>query len=321
MVSIIVPVYNCEAYLKKCIASILAQTCRELELILVDDGSTDGSSALCDALAEQDPRIRVIHQANTGVSAARNAGLDAAAGEWIGFVDADDWIDPQTYETALAAAGNCEIVMWDTQSVFPDGTTGPDTIEALPQSCLLERQDWSPELLAPIAGSACRCLYRRGLLEDVRFPVGIKLSEDRLFNLAAMGKAQKLQYLKTPLYYRYVRPGSAVNRYHGDKFEKNLLASKFAEEIIEKYWDSRYLGVYAKKFVAGGALDAIYEICGPAFPGKSRRAAIRAITENDTLQAVLAQYGAAGLREALLKYRLNTALLAVGWAYNRKNHH
>ena len=319
MISIIVPVYDGAECLPKCVGSILAQTETDLELLLVDDGSTDGSGVLCDTLETTDPRVRVIHQANAGVSAARNAGLDAAKGDWIGFVDADDWIDPQSYATALAAAKNCDVVMWDAVTVFADGKTEPDTIPLLPESRLLERKDWNPALLAQMAGAVWRCLYRRELLEGIRFPVGIKLSEDRLFNLAAMGKARQLQYLKKGMYFRYVRSGSAVNRYHGDKFEKSLLAMKIAEEIINTYWDSSYLGTYTKMFVVSGALLAVYEICSPSFPGKSRLKAIRTITNHETLRSALARYGTTGLREKLLKHRFNTALLAVSYVFNWKN--
>ena len=98
LLSIIVPVYDVERYLPKCIGSILAQTFTDFELILVEDGSPDNCPALCDAAAEKDARIRVIHQKNGGLSAARNAGLDAARGEWIGFVDSDDYIAPEMYE-------------------------------------------------------------------------------------------------------------------------------------------------------------------------------------------------------------------------------
>lgn len=316
MVSIIIPVYNCAEYLAACVGSVL--TAGAQELILVDDGSTDGSAALCDTLAAGDARIRVIHQANGGVSAARNAGLDAATGDWIGFADADDTVSPETYAAALAA-GDGDMIMWDAVTLHPDGTTEPDTIDLLPESRLLTRADWSPELLAVMAGAVWRCLYRRELIEGLRFPLGIKLSEDRLFNLAAMGRAKKLRYLKTALYCRVLRPGSAVHRYHGDKFEKNLLAAKIAEETIENNWTPDYLPIYSRMFVIGGALDAIYEICAPAFPGKSRLAAIRAITKNETLQSTLARCGATGLREKLLKHRLNAALLAVGTAVLIKN--
>ena len=99
--SVIVPVYRVEQYLEKCIRSILGQTMADLELILVDDGSPDGCPALCDAAAEQDPRVRVIHQKNGGLSAARNAGLDIARGEWIGFVDSDDFVALDLYRTLL----------------------------------------------------------------------------------------------------------------------------------------------------------------------------------------------------------------------------
>lgn len=103
-ISIIVPVYNVEKYLRRCIDSILAQTFTEFELILVDDGSPDGCPAICDEYAVQDDRIRVIHQTNSGVSVARNAGLDVVRGEWIGFVDSDDWIEPNMYEYLYSVA-------------------------------------------------------------------------------------------------------------------------------------------------------------------------------------------------------------------------
>ncbi|MDR2409141.1 MAG: glycosyltransferase, partial [Bacteroidales bacterium] len=93
VLSIIVPVYKVEPYLRRCIDSILAQTFTDFECILIDDGSPDGCPAICDEYAEKDKRIMVIHQENEGVSAARNAGLDIAKGEWIGFVDSDDWCD------------------------------------------------------------------------------------------------------------------------------------------------------------------------------------------------------------------------------------
>lgn len=103
-ISVIVPVYKVEPYLQKCIDSILAQTFRDIEVILVDDGSPDNCPAICDAAAEKDERVRVIHQKNGGLSAARNAGLDIARGEWIGFVDSDDYIAPEMYQTLYNTA-------------------------------------------------------------------------------------------------------------------------------------------------------------------------------------------------------------------------
>lgn len=319
MISIIVPVYNCEKYLKRCVDSVLAQTEQNLQLILVDDGSTDGSGALCDVLAAQDDRIIAIHQKNAGVSAARNAGLDVATGDYIGFVDADDYIAKDTYETALAAVGDCDMVMWDAVTVWDGGRTEEDTIPLLKTSCTIEKENWTPELLLFMAGAVWRCLYRAELIADVRFPVGIKLSEDRLFNLYVMGKAGALSYLKRGMYFRCVRAGSAVNRYHGDRFEKSLLAVDIASAAIEQYWDKNYIPVYTRIFVIGGALSAVYEICSGSFSGKSRRKAIREITEHEALSAAFQLCPPRSIQEKLLCRKANTALYFAGIAYNWKN--
>lgn len=118
--SVIVPVYQAAEYLDCCVESILAQTFSDLELILVDDGSTDGSAARCDRWAAADSRVRVIHRENGGVSAARNMGLDAARGEYVAFVDSDDWVEPQMYENLLAAAReyDCAVVLCDCRKVL-----------------------------------------------------------------------------------------------------------------------------------------------------------------------------------------------------------
>ena len=98
LISIIVPVYNVKDYVEKCLDSICGQTYKNLEIVVVDDGSTDGSGEICDTYAQKDPRVKVIHRENRGVSAVRNEGLDIALGEYIGFVDGDDWIDSDMYE-------------------------------------------------------------------------------------------------------------------------------------------------------------------------------------------------------------------------------
>lgn len=139
-ISIIVPVYNSSKYLRSCIDSILKQSLSDWELILVNDGSTDDSGEICDEYAVKYPAIRVIHKENAGVSEARNTGLVAATGEYVGFVDSDDTIRPEMYQEMYDAAmeNDAEIVMCDAVTVYPDGRTEPDTIAQLSESCAIE---------------------------------------------------------------------------------------------------------------------------------------------------------------------------------------
>lgn len=317
MISIIIPVYNGEEHLDRCVKSVLSQSYRELEVILVNDGSTDNTGALCDDYAKKDSRIRVIHQQNAGVSAARNAGLEAASGDFIGFVDADDTILPRTYETAINAIADCDMVMWDAVTILQDGSTEPDTIPQLSEDRRLTRQDFTPSLLRWMAGSVWRCLYKAELLRSVRFPLGIKLSEDRLFNLQAMGKASSLRYLKQPMYQRWLRPGSAVFSYHPDLWEKNQAAATLAEEILSRYWGESYLSTYAHLFLVEGALSAIRQIASPAYPEKDRLAQIRRIANAGRLAEAFRLCPPTGLQETLLHKKAAFALLVCYYLKTR----
>ena len=132
-VSVIVPVYKVAAYLPRCVDSILAQTWRNLEIILVDDGSPDECGSICDVYAEKDPRIRVIHKENGGLSSARNAGLDTASGEYIGFVDSDDWIEPEMYARMLALMEKYDAKMVCAGRYDVDGRTGERSVGLCPE--------------------------------------------------------------------------------------------------------------------------------------------------------------------------------------------
>ena len=121
-VSVIVPVYNAEKYLRECVDSILGQTLSDIELILVDDGSTDSSPAICDRYAEQDARVQVIHKPNGRAASARNAGLRAASGDYVAFVDSDDWVSPKMYEKMLDTGADvtlCDYVRFQGKTETP----------------------------------------------------------------------------------------------------------------------------------------------------------------------------------------------------------
>ena len=189
-ISIIVPVYKTERFLSACISSILAQTFTDFELILVDDGSPDRCPALCDAAAAKDSRIRVIHQKNRGLSGARNAGLDAAEGEWIAFVDSDDTIMPDFCAKLYHAAQEEQYLHVRREVLTPE--------QALEHSTLLPYMVvWNK-------------LYHRSIFAQLRFAEG-KLNEDTLLIAYAYEKADRIANIPDALYlYRKVA-GSIVN--------------------------------------------------------------------------------------------------------------
>lgn len=168
LISVVVPVYNVEHYLKKCVDSICHQTYRNLEIILVDDGSTDCSGSLCDEFATSDSRIRVIHKSNGGLSDARNAGMELASGEWWMFVDSDDYIAPDTAETLLLAAveNHCEITVCNMMRIYEDGKQEPFYCPVTEPTIWAGEQRFET-LRQP---SVCNKLFRADLFKELRFP-------------------------------------------------------------------------------------------------------------------------------------------------------
>ena len=209
-VSVIVPVYKVAAYLPRCVDSILAQTWRNLEIILVDDGSPDECGSICDVYAEKDPRIRVIHKENGGLSSARNAGLDTASGEYIGFVDSDDWIEPEMYARMLALMEKYDAKMVCAGRYDVDGRTGERSVGLCP-----EREECvSGETMAGriflwdhCDSSAWDKLYRRELFRQTRYPVG-QVCEDMPVTYRLALSAERIALCDRPFYNYFHRPGS-----------------------------------------------------------------------------------------------------------------
>lgn len=183
MISVIVPIYNVERYLEKCIDSILAQTYPELEIILCDDGSTDGCGAICDRYAGLDSRIRVIHKPNGGLSDARNAGIEIARGSWYVFIDSDDFITPDTIERMHTAAvsTDSQIAVCNMIRIYDDGGTEPFYRPAQEQT-LLAGETRFETLKQP---SACNKLFRADLFDGVRFPKGKYYEDTFVYHILA----------------------------------------------------------------------------------------------------------------------------------------
>ena len=226
LITIIVPVYQTKPYLCRCVYSLLKQTWKNLEILLVDDGSTDGSGEICEQLRQEDGRLRVIHQENGGLSCARNAGLREAAGRYVGFVDSDDRVEPAMYMELVQAAEchDADLVMCDHKRMLKNGDVREVTTslaagvydrDALKKSlypALLMGADLNYGPLLQV----WNCLYRRSFLEQygLRFEPEIRWSEDNLFNAQAGYHARRFVYLKEKFFYQYYEnPGSITTGY------------------------------------------------------------------------------------------------------------
>ena len=264
MISIIIPVYNVRLYLARCIESVMAQTLADGELILVDDGATDGSGALCDLYSRKDSRIRVFHQRNMGGSSARNVGLDQATGEYIMFVDADDWIERNFCDNLLTKMKNvnkCDLVIsgysevgklklrenkiYKEEAISLNDLSG--RFDELYENCILN---------SPVAK-----LYRRELIGNQRFDSSVKLGEDLLFNLEYYPKCNKIS-LSTYVGYAYnkMNEGSATKAFRESDLKDLVLIYKKSQEFVKKYLLGNHSTVLKKRLCLGalGCMQFIF---------------------------------------------------------------
>lgn len=213
-VSIIIPVYNAEIQLRRCISSVLLQQYEDFELILVDDGSTDASGAICDEYAQKDSRVRVIHKANGGVSAARNDAIASAQGEYLQFLDSDDWITPDATRLLVATAKNtdCDLVVADFYRVQGERVSRKGDIA---KEGVLTREEYAAYMMQNPAlfyyGVLWNKLYKRRIVVEhgLKMNEEIRYCEDFLFNLEYMCYAYTYCALQVPIYY-YVKTKNSL---------------------------------------------------------------------------------------------------------------
>ena len=210
LISVIIPVYNVRPYLEKCFASVAGQNWRNLEIILVDDGETDGSGDLCEELARRDSRVRVIHKKNGGLGSARNAGIDAAKGEILSFVDSDDWIEPGMYDamTEIMHRENAQIIACGIKRVSEAGTVSfyQDNLE---ERRVFTREEALIELPKNerLSNSMCNKLFRRETIKGLHINEQI-FYEDNPFTPQCIARAERVAYTAEPFYCYFERSGS-----------------------------------------------------------------------------------------------------------------
>ncbi|MCQ2267593.1 MAG: glycosyltransferase family 2 protein [Bacteroidaceae bacterium] len=237
MISIIIPVYNVSAYLSQCLESVLNQTYKDLEIILVDDGSKDNSGMLCDEYASKDSRIKVIHKVNGGLSDARNVGTAQANGSWIFYLDSDDWMANNTLETLLqyAEINNCDAVQGGLYYAYPDHLLKREE----KPSIVLNRNAAMKELIINdrVKNFAWGKLYKTALVKDLQFPKG-KYFEDCYWQHLVIDRVNRYGIIDTPLLYYRQRPdsisGTISNRYD-DLIQGYEIRMKFIQEHYPQF--------------------------------------------------------------------------------------
>lgn len=257
LITVVIPVYNVQNYLRDCLDSVETQTYRQMEVILVDDGSTDQSGAICDEYAGRDSRIRVFHTENRGVSAARNLGIENAAGAYVVFVDADDGIHRQLLELYMKMEDSRAVLLCEASSCVKDLQV---EISKLPETKDYAIQQFGDFFADDQVNVPWNKLYRMDLLRKykIRFPENKNIGEDLLFNLDYLRHAPTwYRIIQTPLYYyREEREGSLSNRYRKNMFQiqQELFGSlklflkdmhawneENAKIYYSLYWDRLYM--------------------------------------------------------------------------------
>lgn len=251
-VSIIVPIYNVEKYLIKCVDSLVNQTLKEIEIILVDDGSPDNCPKICDDYAKKDTRIKVIHKQNAGVSAARNTGIEVATADWLAFVDADDWVEEDMFEEAYKRTINNDVdmVLFNFYSNYEKSeiinkkipqedfiTEDKNIIEQLKLSVL-------HPMFAPYHTQfACMAapwnkIFKASIIKEnnIKFPLEVKgIFDDGLFNLYYYDYVKKIDFFNKPLYHYRRLSTSIVNKFKQNKLEVNQAIFHKIEEYVEQH--------------------------------------------------------------------------------------
>ena len=235
-ISVIVPVYNVEQYLERCVDSIINQTYTNLEIILVNDGSTDNSGKLCDELAKKDERIRVIHKENGGLSDARNRGIDESESDLVGFIDSDDYIDSDMYEVLLKNLNDTDAdlsmcALYDVYNNTPEAqVTNKETWKLSSEQAI--RMVMEAKILSV---TAVNKLYRKSLFTDLKFEVG-KIAEDAFIMIKLLDKCEKIVATNEKKYYYVHRENSITTQKFSTKFLNVIEAYEQNSNIIlEKY--------------------------------------------------------------------------------------
>lgn len=302
-VSVIVPVYNAEKYLPECVDSILAQTLRDIEVILVDDGSTDGSPALCDIYAKKDPRVHVIHKPNGRAASARNAGLKIAQGEYIAFVDSDDWIEPDMYEKMLVANAEvclCDYVRFQGDNEFP--FSQPNIRAGFYDKSQICKEIY-PHLVMdgveyPITISNWAMLIKRSIIQEhgLSYREDILISEDAPFGSEVLYCANSFAYLKNQHLYHYrITSGSASKTHQQWWWDSSLKINEETENFFNRCTDYDFAQQIKSNMFYLARAEIYYILADKSLSRKEQNAKIRNVMNHPRVVRMMKGYNITGL--------------------------
>ena len=238
LISIIVPVYKAEKYLEKCITSIQEQTCHNFEVIVIDDGSPDGSGKICDDYAKKDSRFKVFHQANQGIGKTRLIGIQKAIGEYIVWIDADDWVEPHLLERLLSSikSQKSDIVVY--------GAVGVDKENKINEKILWKNtsiDDWRRETVTAGQSILWNFMVKRSLWNHVTIPEAVSLSgEDGYLTVELFFKAKTISYINEILYFHLLdNPSSVTHNMNAKKYYAHCYLWNFRRERAQRYYKDK----------------------------------------------------------------------------------
>lgn len=323
--SVIIPVYNCEEYLRRCLDSLVDQHYSDYELILIDDGSTDQSLAVCREYQEKYPQIKVMTQENGGPSIARNRGLSEASGDYLLFIDSDDYVS-DTYFAVLDQTlrrSDADIVMFGSIGSI-SGLSAPENAALCGNKNIIGFYGSSASGLD--YNSCCNKCFKRSAFSGIRFPEKTVVEEDLIYNLLALDAAESMRFLNVPLYYYDQRTsGSVTTKYNPNKFRCIVQAYDKKKEITQRWNDERVVEYFRSTYlimISAAINNLLYKTCPLKYPEK-----LTAIEEMflhpDTVECASkasAKSGRALMMKFLIRHRWIHIAFLIHWTvFHLKN--
>jgi glycosyltransferase involved in cell wall biosynthesis len=316
-ISVIVPVYNVEKYLDKCVQSILNQTLNNMEIVLVDDGSTDKSGEIVNFYAEKDSRIKVIHQKNQGVSVARNQGLLVATGEYIAFIDPDDWIDNSMFEKLYCEAiqNDCDVVI---SCFFREDINNNKSIKIFhpfQSNKLLLKDDIRDDICSQLLMNGFFTavwdkIYRRSFLEKykIRMYHDVIFREDYFFNMDVFGFAERVKYLPIAFYHYRNTPNSASRKYYKNLFQFDVNLYNKKRQYSNQWFtnNEKYLNKVSYDFLMDAYNNAIRVYSKNNIDGiKNKWESIYKIVNCSDVRQAIQQYKYYNSKDSISNMKIN----------------